>query len=192
MGNIKRQFLWIIPGAFVLYAVLTGGVAVEKVNNFGGQRNIVLVHGLDSDICLSSTSLELHIPFLFHYYSECKPFDLSLQIWDTKKQYQRIVVNEILVEYDDGEIIHKTNAWDKDLKPYTQYNSSSSGCTETQMLMLSDEIPNLVLRHANVKITLTGQLIKQDGQSTNFKVSEHFEVESRTSITTFWEVISSC
>jgi hypothetical protein len=186
------MLFWIIPVVFMLYAVLTGGLAVDNEDGFGGQRDIVLANGLQSDVWMDPRETKFDIPFIFHYYSTGKPFGLRLQIWDSSKQYLTIEITEVLVAYQDGEVIRKTNPWVKHLRPYTQYHSSSSGSSQTEMFMLSDHIPELVLRHADVKITLTGWLIKADGQRVAFQISEMFKATTLNRIVTYWQVISSC
>jgi hypothetical protein len=193
MTRTKRWVLCGVLVAFGIYVVWSGGgIHIENVNDFGGQRNIVLAPGLESDVWLSPSSSGFGVPLLFQYRRISEPFGLRLQIWDTSKQYQSIEVAKVLVEYKDGEVVHITTPWNRNLRPYTQYNSSSSGVSETQMLMLSDEIPNLVLRHADVRITLIGHLIQVDGQRVAFRASEDFETESSIRTATFLEVISSC
>jgi hypothetical protein len=193
MTRTKRWVLCGVLVAFGIYVVWSGGgIHIENVNDFGGQRNILLTHGLESDVWLSPSSSGFGVPLLFQYRRTSEPFGLRLQIWDTSKQYQSIEVAEVLVEYKDGEVVHITTPWKKDLRPYTQYNSSSSGVVKTEMLMLSDEIPNLVLRHNDVKVTLIGHLIQVDGKRVAFRATETFEAESSVRTATFWEVISSC
>jgi hypothetical protein len=184
--------LSLLSVAFGLYVVLTGGVTPSVKDDFGGQRDIVLVDGLRSDVCLEPSGESLGIPCIFHYCKMGKPFDLRVQLWDMSKQYESIEITEVLVQYTDGEMIRRTTPWIRRLQPYTEYQSSSSGTSHTQIFMLSDQISNLVLRHTDVKITLTGQLTKADGQKVTFNASETFTAESRTWIHTFWEDIASC
>ena len=103
-----------------------------------------------------------------------------------------IEVTEVVVAYSDGEVIWKKETWSRQLKPYTQYNSSSSGIIKTEMFRLSDQIEGLALRHMDVKITLKGQLILVNGQKVAFDVSESFKAESEWRFTTYWEHIAGC
>jgi hypothetical protein len=192
---MKRK-KWVILGialtAFGVYAVMTGGLAVYSISDFGGQRDIRLVGGLKSDVWLAPKSSSFGVPFIFHYYGAGKPAGLRLQIWDESRQYRTIDINEVVVEYQDGEIVRKEDGWSRELKPYTQYNSSSSGIIQTEMFMLSDQIQGLVLRHADVKITLKGQLVKANGERVAFEASEFFKATSRSGASTFWEVVAGC
>jgi hypothetical protein len=186
---------WIILagllGAFGLFGLLTGGLVVASRNHFGGQSDIRLVPGLRSDIALSPKSSRFDIPFVFHYYRAEKPFSLRLQIWDDSKQYRSIDIIEVLVEYKDGEVVRKTETWSRQLKPYTGHYHSSSGLYQTEMFMLSDQIEGLVLRHADVKITLKGQLTKADGVRVPFEVSESFVARSDSGVTFYWLAIAN-
>jgi len=191
-----KQKTWVFLGiglaAFGVYAVMTGGAAVFNISDFGGQRDIRLVGGLKTDVWLAPQSTSFGMPFVFHYYGAGRPFGLRVQIWDDSKQYQSIEINEIVLEYQDGEVVQKSDVWSRQLKPYTQYNSSSSGIIQTEMFMLSDQIEGLVVRHENVRITLKGWLMKVGGERVAFEVSESFKAESRSGVTTFWEVLAGC
>ncbi|MBL8797837.1 MAG: hypothetical protein JNM56_28325 [Planctomycetia bacterium] len=192
---MKRK-KWVILGiglaGFGLYAVMTGGLAVSSISDFGGQRDIRFVGGLKSDVWLAPRSTSFGVPFLFHYYGAGRPFGLRIQIWDDSKQYRSIEITEVVLEYQDGDVVRKNDGWSRQLKPYTQYNSSSSGIIQTEMFMLSDQIERLVLRHADVRVTLKGHLVKTDGERIAFEVSESFKAESRSGVTTFWEVLAGC
>src|SRR5262245_49326144 len=136
---MKRKTLLIICfslAAFGVYAVMTGGLAVSSVSDFGGQRNIRLAEGLQSDVWLAPKSLSFGIPFIFHYYGAGKPFSLRLQIWDESKRYREVEITEVVVEYKDGEVVRRSDVWSRRLRPHTQYNSSSAGVTQTEMFML--------------------------------------------------------
>jgi hypothetical protein len=181
--------------AISLVAVLSlsgcAAVAVSRISDFGGQRDIQLVGGLKSDVWLAPKSLDFGVPFIFHYYGAAKPFGLRLQIWDASRRYQTVEINETVVNYDDGEVIRNVDIWSRPLKPYTQHNSSSSGGIQTEMFMLSDEIEELVLRHADLKITLKGNLITTDGERIPFEASESFHAESRSDVK-FWDMGAGC
>src|SRR5262245_17287906 len=120
----KKWFILAIGlAAFGVYAVMTGGLAVSNVSDFGGQRDILLAEGLESDVWLEPKPSSFGVPFVFHYYGTGKPFGLRIQIWDDSRQYRKIDVTEVVLEYEDGEVVRKTAAWSRQLKPYTQYNS---------------------------------------------------------------------
>ena len=129
------------------------------------------------------------VPLVFHRSTAGPPYSLRLQIWDDHKRYQAIEVAEILIEYADGEIVRNTDGWSRSLKPYTQYNVSSSGVVGTEMLMLSDQIPDLITRHADVKITLKGRIQTVTGERMPFLATATFEAKSRSRVSTWWAEI---
>lgn len=192
MTQKKWRILGIGLAVFGIYALMTGGLVVSSMRDFGGQRNIRLVQGLKSDVWLAPTSFNTGVPLIFWYSGAGGPFGLRLQIWDESWQYQAIEITEVILEYHDGEVVRKNDSWSRQLKPYIQYNSSSSGVTQTGMLMLSDQIEGLVLRHADVKITLKGYLVRGKAERVPFEASESFRPYSRPGITTLWQVLASC
>jgi hypothetical protein len=126
-----RRKKWLIlclgAGALALFVVLTGGPAVSHVDDFGGQRDIHIADDLEADIWVEPQSTSFGCPFVLHYYNAGKPFAVRLQIWDTKKRYEAIEIADIVIEYKDGEVFRRGEPWLRQLKPLTQYNSSTGG-----------------------------------------------------------------
>ena len=181
---------FLIAAFTIIYVVTTGGLVVYNSSSFGGQNDIRLVDSLKSDVWLEPSFLAFGIPFILSYNGVGAPFSLRLQIWDESKQYQQIDIAEVVLKYSDGEVVQKQNAWSRKLKPYVHYSSSSSGDTETEMLMLSDKIEQLVLRHVDVKIYLKGQLVKETGERVLFGVCEDFKAKSELSLIPYWIILA--
>ena len=190
----KWIFLGIIAGfvAFGIYAFLTGGLTFERIEDFGAQRDIRLVAGLQSDIALMGRTTEFSYPLFFHYYREEIPFSIFLQIWDDEKKYVAIEVSRIHLQYADGESVLQEVSWSRELRPYTKVNSFSGNVIRTEMMQLGDEIKDVVKRHLDVKITLFGNLVKVSGERVGFQASGSFKAESRTQWGTGWEAIAGC
>lgn len=184
----RKKWIIICFVALIAYAILTGGLVVSNRHNFGGQRDIPLASGLESDIWLAPQTTRWSIPFLFHYYGESSPYSLRVQIWDTSKSYVAIEISEIELQYSDGEIIHITDKWFRKLRPYPQHNSSGGRHIKTEMLQLGDTVDSLVTRHKDVKITIKGHLLDSDGNKLEFLASENFEAENRFLIFTGWQL----
>src|SRR5207245_1536146 len=104
-----RIILSVSVVSFLLYAVLTGGLAVSSIKDFDGQKNICLVPGLTSDVWLAPKISDVGLLFVFHYYATRGPFSLRLQIWDERREYQAIEISEVLVEYKDGDLSRKAD-----------------------------------------------------------------------------------
>lgn len=191
MRNWKRAFVWIVAVTVMLYIVVTGGgMVVDKRAEFDLQGALVLADGLRSEMSLSPTRRWIDIPLLWHYYSCNEPFDLQLRIRDADKRYRSIEITRVLIEYADGELAQLITPWSKELEPSTERQVSSSGVLETEALQLSDAIPRLVLRHADVKITLIGHLFRADGQQIDFRTTSDFKADSESETTTNWELLT--
>jgi hypothetical protein len=190
MRRKKAIILAIVAVGAIAYALLTGGLACQSRSDFGGQRDIRLVGGLKSDVWLEPDLSKVSIPFVGHYYGTAVPCGLRLQIWDATKTYSSISISEVVVAYTDGEAVRHSNPWSRQLRPYTQHNSSSSGIIKTEMMMLSDTIPSVVSRHTDARVTITGKLVTTSGEEVDFSASESFKAESGFDVTTFWEVLA--
>lgn len=188
--NKKIAVAAIGVAVFGLYNLVTGGgIAIEHLVDFNGQRDIELAKGLKSDVWLSPKATYLGVPLLFHYSATGKPFGLRLQIWDESNQYRQLTVDEILVEYADGEVVRINKPWTRTFRTYTQYNySSGTGLIERKMFMMSDTIERLVLKHSNVKVSIKGRLEKMSGEVVSFSTSESFETESKLHFGTYWQL----
>ncbi len=190
MSSNKRITVVSCILVFLVYAGFTGGVAVSNSHDFGGQRDVRLVDELKSDIALSPRRTSWGIPFLIYYDGSGPPYSLRLQIWDSSNSYVSIELTEIVMTYKDGEVVRRTDVWKRTLQPHTQYNSSSTGIIETEMMMLSDTVDALIVRHADVSILMNGHLIKSNGKKVEFSAAEAFEAESRFRVTTLWETMA--
>ncbi len=185
---------WIITAtcvfAYVLYAICTGGIFVYNYKHFGYQRNIVLVEGLKSDLWIGQNVSGNGFIFMGFYHYSRLPRSLGVQIWDDKKQYSNIMIETISVVYAGGqrETIHAN--WRRELKPYTQVNSSSEGIKRTPM-MLSDNIPECINNYSDCDITLTGFLTTLGNETIPFEVTEHFECKADFGVSTFWRMSAS-
>ncbi len=175
--------------AFLVYALLTGGISLSSSRDFGGQRDVTLVEGLRSDLWLHPEYSDWHIPLVFHYYGYFGPYGLRIQIWDPSKTFTALEVDGITVVYAGGERAAHRDGWGLPLEEYAQTNSSSSGIVETEMLMLSETIPDIGTSHESATITITGRLLKKDAPPVDFSTTEYFEAESDLRLTTFWQVL---
>ena len=123
-----------IIAALLTYALGTGGIAIERWNSFGFQKDIRLGKDLILRLSLEPKKAQLSIPFVFHYYWG-KPFGLRLGIVDYDRQCQLIEITDLTVQCHDGSILRPTERWTLNFRPETYYNSSSSGIIQTDVLV---------------------------------------------------------
>jgi hypothetical protein len=177
--------------AFGTYATFTGGLTYERLEHFDC-HSIQLENGQRLVVSLNGKTTNISVPFLFHYYRERRPFDIGIQIWDDEKQYRTIEVSRVIVDYTDGESISREVVWSRQLRVWTQYNSSTDGVTKQDVMMVNDQIPDIVKRHADVRIMIVGNLVKITGEKIRFNASDLFKAESRSRWGTWWEAIAGC
>jgi len=182
--------LLILIGGYVIYALLTGGIVIYNWEDFGGQRDIIFVEGLQSDIWICSNLTGGGIPFVGFYHYTKLPYSLRIQIWDKSQEYSKIIISHISVQYTDGEIQDFPMNWERSLEAYTQVNSTSNGLIETPMMMLSDFTPNIIDRCSDVSITIEGNLITKNKAVIHFKITEQFEYQAGFEVSTYWEMIA--
>jgi hypothetical protein len=174
-----------------LYALLTAGAVIYTYNGFGGQRDIVLSEGLESDLWVDSSVKRTGAMFIGHYFRTKKlPRALRLQIWDTKIEYSSITVNKITVTYPDGRTVNTKSPWTRKLKYFEHPYGTAEGIVYKPMMMLSDTIPDVIDQYSDCVVQLDGFLVTTEGKSVLFSVKEKFEYESDFGITTYWYVIA--
>ena len=176
---------------YVLYALFTGGVVLQNMRWFGGQRNVVLAEGLRSDIWVNPNYAGGGIPFLGFYYATHLPCPLRIQIWDESKKFESIEVETVVVVYQSGMTRTFDLQWTRKLQAYTQVNSSSPGIIRTPMMMLSEETPPVIEFFSDCVATLSGFLVTDSGDRVPFKVVEAFRYESGLRVGSYWQQIAN-
>ena len=169
---------------------LFDGMSVICTRDFGGQSNIDLADGMVSDAWMAPTTLKVGIPLLFQCHIDRAPYHLRFQLWDESQQYQSIEIREVLLEYKNGECVRKNVDWKRPLKPYTQHSSSGSVSTDIEMFQMTDFMEEIVDRHQDVKITLTGNMINIQGEPQAFSTPIEFKAKSSFMIAPTWLILS--
>ena len=88
--------------AYILYAMLTGGVVVINLKWFGGYDDITFVKGLKGRIYVNSNYRSKGIPLVGFYDSGSLPCSLQISIEDTSKKYSELTLETISIEYTSG------------------------------------------------------------------------------------------
>ena len=169
---------------------LTGGISVICNRGFGGQCDIQLAEGMTSDAWMAATTVRVGVPFLLQCSVDMAPYHLRFQLWDESQQYQSIEIREVLLEYKNGECVRKNVDWKRPLKPYTQHSSSGSVSTDIEMFQMTDFMEEIVDRHQDVKITLTGYMIDIQGEPQAFSTPIEFKAKSSFMIAPTWLILS--
>jgi len=177
--------------AFIIFSLATGGLAYSSRKDFFGQAKIVVAGGPQGNVSLEPRRTRFDIPLLAHYYGTRMPCGLSLIIWDESKTYASVTITEIVVDYSDGQTVRHTQPWSRNLTPYTQTNHTRArGVYKTEMMRLRETIPDVVKRHTDARVTVTGKLIKNDGTAIDFSTMANFKATSDSDLTTYWQVLS--
>ncbi len=184
--NKTTKFTLIIVVGFLLYAILTGGVIIYKLDDFGGQRDVVFAEGLKSDVWVDPNFKAIGAPFLGFIYLTEKPCSFRVQIWDDSKKYSGIFIESISIQYENESFDMVNMNWRQNLIPHTQISSSAEGNINTPILMLSKNTPKIVTKYINFEAVFKGYLITKDSKKKFFEVSDKFEYEPKFGVTTLW------
>ncbi|MGE0191578.1 MAG: hypothetical protein AB7T63_05990 [Planctomycetota bacterium] len=155
--------------AVALFGLATcGGWRFVKTNDFGGQEDLVLVEGLKSDIWLSPAESYVGLPPLISFTTRGAPFSVRLQVWDRQSRYRTLHVDVVEVIYADGETIRRAIIWSA---PFRDWAGG---------LCVTSEVPDVVTRHVEHRLTITGRLEELGGAMISFQASVPFRPAHRT------------
>ena len=151
-----------------LYCLLTGGVTYGTTRWFGGQRDAPMQDGSKVSLWLNPSQTQWDIPFVAHYYSAYPPYTLLLFFPSPDLSYQSIEIKEAVVVYDSGLEERQTGTLRREM---------SRG-----LALWDPPLRDLVKRHENCTITVTGNFLKTDGEKTEFSLSCKFDAEKKKTI----------
>lgn len=154
--------------AISLYCILTGGMTYGSTRWFGGQRDVPMQDGSKAGLWLDPSKTHWDIPFVAHYYSSSPPYTLQLFFPSLDPSYQSIKVDEAVVVYQSGF---------KERKTGTLHKKISSGLT-----LRNPPLRDLVKRHEDCTITVTGSFLKTDGEKSGFSLSCKFDAKKKKTV----------
>ncbi|MHC4527890.1 MAG: hypothetical protein ACYS29_08435 [Planctomycetota bacterium] len=146
-------------GTWILEDIYTGGFVTMTV-------------GEDINIRLFAIPLVLYV-----YGIEPPPYVISLRIGDNTETYEKILIESVSIEYDDGQKINQNINWEGVFErvktPFDNMESfKPSDLPNTYMF---GKLPLTVNRRQSCNIRLVGGFINRDGDKIPFDITEHFE-----------------
>jgi len=180
MKNKRKSILIYGIVAYLIYAILTGGIDIIQRRLFGVSGHVILADDLRSSISITGTRTKWSVPFVAHYCHYGEPYAIRLNSSDDTNVYLKMRVTRVVARFDDGEekLLSKP-AWEKEFEDGVWGRS------------VRKKIPGASFsRYANVTIEIQGELEKKDGTIIPFTVDRQFEKEPSLSITTFWLALS--
>ena len=154
--------------------VLTGGPFIAHLDHFNGQRNIILVPGLKSDIFINTNLKMGGFPFVGGYMRDVPPYGVRIQVWDKSKKFIRLNIDSMVLKYKGGKTERIDMAWQKEFEPYLD------------MMMVSETLEGIVKEHEDLEVRLSGFLTTSKGEECAFDVKEAFEAETNVVVIPYW------
>jgi len=181
----KETMFWrafLLSLAFVM--VVTGGIFVVNINDFGPAVPHKLADGSEADIWLQPQIIEVGAPFLMVYSHYGPPYSLNVRNWDGGGKYKSIHISEITVGYD-GSSIAGRRAIDLSagVKPVR-----NPGFRSARSLI---SVPDAVVYHDDNKASIKGWLEKPDGKKTPFLVSFDFRAQHQMGLAPYWIALAA-
>lgn len=176
-GNDPFFSVWTATPEF-----LTGGLAVWDHRAFEKTDSHTIPASVNSSISLDSKPIGVWIPFVIHYYHDAAPHEVRLRFDDPQRQYVRIEIHEMIVDYPNQKRTVQKVDWSSSLNLENEDGAESS----SNAWQLDAELKQRIEGHADVSVVLIGHLTDRDGQRIPFESRGSFRADSKTGVLTFW------
>jgi hypothetical protein len=173
--NISRRII-IIAIAFIL--LVTGGIFIVSVDDFGAAMPYRLADGSEADVWLQPKITEVGTPLVLVYRRYTGPYSLNIRNWDGGGKYKSIHIAEITTEYGNGMTDRRAIEQSAEAKP-----AHDPGFRSGRSLM---SVPDLIRNHADNKIGIKGWLQNGDGGKVPFETSFAFTAQHRNGLAPYW------
>ncbi len=162
----KTLFTIILAFAGLLLYCSLGGMTFGTTRWFGGQQTLPMQDGSKVGFWLNPSQTRWDIPLVAHYHSSSPPYTLQLFFPNPDPSNESIEIDEAVVVYDSGLEDRQTGTLRRKI----------SG----DLALWDHPLRDLVKRHENCTITVTGNFLKTDGEKMEFSLSCPFEAEKKT------------
>jgi hypothetical protein len=179
---------WTLRGllAVVCYSLLTGGLCYFDRTNFGNEIRLDVVNPPLTRIDVQPRDSEVHVPLLFHYYGFQRPYRLTMYVYDKQKNFDRIELDGVRLELEDGEIVQGMLKWARDINEGEWYGGvHSSGGVYMTHQVLDVTLPRAV----PFSITWKGRLRKKGGEIIPLNQKAVYQVQSESTVLPYWLVL---
>jgi hypothetical protein len=164
--------------------VVTGGIFVVNIKDFGPATPHKLAAGSEADIWLQPRIVEVGAPFLMVYSRYGPPYSLNLRNWDGGGKYKSIHISEISVGYDGNPIAGRRAV---DLTEGVKLTRDPRFHTARSLI----SVPDAVVFHTDNKASIRGWLEKPDGKKTPFTVSLDFAAQQQIGFAPYWIALAN-
>ncbi len=156
------KIVLIILTLFPAFSLVTcGGFVQVHRYDFGGQGDVALDPQVEADLWLWPTERTWGVPWIFQRKIFSAPYTARLQVWDEQSWCLRLTVTDVLVTYADG-----TQERQRDSRVFDFTNWAGG-------LRVYALIPDVVTRHAEHELVITGYLTGCDREQMPFTVRTH-------------------
>lgn len=153
-------------------SVLSGGCAAISTRSLaGGVRATSAEGGLEGKISAGPSRLlqsqPVDVPFLLHLEYQRPPYDLTLRVKDTQREFETLEIREVRVRYETQP--EQTVTLRQKVEPFEDAYDSRD-----VFVHVLEALP----RHAPVEVTITADAIRPDGTRVPLEFQEQFSPSS--------------
>jgi len=166
------------------YSILTGGIYVNNRTHIS-QRDRPANPTVKIEVLYDFH--ETHVPLLFHYAAYKRPYRLVMSVFDSRKDFDRIEIDDITMELQSGEIFHGMQNWRRDFREDDWGLSNYSGGVAVYHVY---ETLDLALPKAEpFSLTVKGRLRTKAGEFIPLNQKMDYQVDRQWLVVPYWLIV---
>lgn len=160
-----------------VFGSLTGCVAYGNVKWFGGARDVRLEDGNTVSLWLKPTHSNVDVPPLVYYTRSSPPYTLQV-FFQSVEAYRSVEIEKVTVRYSSGTEETRSGRLRRTITPYEK---------ERGITFWDPPLKDLVTRHEDCTISVTGSFITSGGRKSPFSVTKDFKAEGGSGFAPYWK-----
>lgn len=164
------------------------GLAIIHVRNLEWQSSERSTKDLKSEIDIHSTRKVIWFP-LIHLMCDHGPYQVQVYVDDQSSQYQEIEINEIVIEYEDGEVVREKVAWTGVLPEAVVTTGLEEAKVNPAGIKINESVGDFPRRIASGKVSVIGCLIKPSGERVPFQSTNTYKAHHSLKVWPYFLVL---
>ena len=144
---------------------------------------------LEANVYFGSEHKAIWIP-LIHLFYDHGPYRTSVHLEDASGENQSIEINEVVIEYKNGEVIREQVLWTGGLPEVASKDGSDEAPQKPVKIELAQTLTHIDCKYASGKLTVRGHLIKPSGERVEFQTTKRFHTDTTLRVYPNWFLLS--
>lgn len=159
------------------FGSLAGCVAYGNVKWFGGARDVRLEDGNTVSLWLKPSHSNVDVPPVVYYTRSSPPYTLQV-FFSSVGAYRSVEIDGVVVRYSSGTEETRRERLRRTITPYEK---------ERGITLWDPPLKDLVTRHEDCTISVTGRFVTSGGRTIPFVVTKDFKAQGESGIAPYWK-----